>query len=289
MPYRLIRKIRQLRIRHSQNPRPDSFPFISGDGFRSLAQYIYEKGVSSFDPKSVQAKDIVFVEGDLLVDFFEHVHPRIANPYILMSHNADIGIDVSYAKRVDAKIIHWFAMNVLIVHEKITPIPIGIENAYYANAGWKGFFAQKPVSADDMRPRAFMQFSIATNPSVRGDVFDTLKGSSVVDTPPFKNQRDSVRGARRYRFIVSPPGNGEDCHRTWEAMLWNSVPIVRHSVAIDSFIRLGLPLWAIDSWNEVAIMSEYDLKEKYDVIRSSCRTEALYMDYLKSLIYSYRQ
>lgn len=31
------------------------------------------------------------------------------------------------------------------------------------------------------------------------------------------------------RFVVSPPGNGIDCHRTWEALALGAIPIVQNS------------------------------------------------------------
>jgi hypothetical protein len=287
MFYRLIRKIRQLRIRYSSNPRPDSFPFISGDGFRSLAQHIYEKGHTLLDPKQVMEKDIIFVEGEFLVDFFEHVHPQIVSPYILISHNADVGIDSSYVRYIDNKILHWFAQNTLVVHEKITPIPIGLENAHWANAGWKGFFTTT-YRTDRTKPRICAQFNVATHPA-RPDIFKKLSSFSLVDTPPRKSQPQNVATARQYMFVASPPGNGEDCHRTWEALLWGCVPIVHHSVCVDYFISLGVPIWAIDSWDELAQYSEYDLKQKYDVIRASSRTDAVYMEYWRSRILSYKK
>ena len=287
MFYRLVRKIRQLRIRHSHDPRPSSFPYISGDGFRSLAQRIYEKGNVSLDPKKIAEKDIVFVEGELLVDFFEHIHPQIVSSYILISHNADVGIDNSYVKYIDDKVLHWFALNVLVEHHTITPIPIGIENAHYANAGWKGFFDTN-YRTDHTRPRICAQFNTVTNPE-RPDILKKVASLSTVDTPLRKSQPRNVATARQYMFIASPPGNGEDCHRTWEALLWGCIPIVRHSVCVDYFISLGLPIWATDSWDELATYSEYDLKQKYDVIRSSSRIDALYMEYWRTLILSYKK
>jgi hypothetical protein len=37
-------------------------------------------------------------------------------------------------------------------------------------------------------------------------------------------------GMQQYKFVLSPVGNGEDTHRTWEALLAGSIPIVESSV-----------------------------------------------------------
>lgn len=36
-------------------------------------------------------------------------------------------------------------------------------------------------------------------------------------------------GVAKSKFVLSPPGFGEDCYRTWEAVLLGAVPIVRRS------------------------------------------------------------
>jgi hypothetical protein len=31
------------------------------------------------------------------------------------------------------------------------------------------------------------------------------------------------------KFVISPPGNGIDCHRTWEALIMGAIPIVMNT------------------------------------------------------------
>jgi hypothetical protein len=52
-----------------------------------------------------------------------------------------------------------------------------------------------------------------------------------------------------YAFVVSPFGNGMDCHRTWEALLLGCIPIVRSS-GMDPMFE-GLPVLIVDNWSEV--------------------------------------
>jgi hypothetical protein len=130
------------RIFNLLNLRPSSNPFISGDGFRKIADFIFDEK-KSFNPKKVTKNSTIFVKADKLSTFFETIHPKIEFSYILISHNSDENIDNKYFKYIDKKIIHWFAQNNIEYHEKITPIPIGLENLYFFQSGIPFLFKKK--------------------------------------------------------------------------------------------------------------------------------------------------
>lgn len=52
-----------------------------------------------------------------------------------------------------------------------------------------------------------------------------------------------------YAFVISPWGNGLDCHRTWEVLCLGSIPVVKTS-GLDRLFD-DLPVWIINDWNEV--------------------------------------
>jgi hypothetical protein len=88
----------------------------------------------------------------------------------------------------------------------------------------------------------------------------------------------------RYAFVASPPGNGLDTHRTWEAMYLNCVPIVKRSFMTEEFERLGLPIWIVDSYEELKKYDENALKAKYLELEPKFKSDALWFDYWKDLI-----
>jgi hypothetical protein len=54
------------------------------------------------------------------------------------------------------------------------------------------------------------------------------------------------RALPHYKFVVSPEGNGIDCHRHYEALMAGSIPIVEHHPGIEEKYR-GCPiLWTRD-------------------------------------------
>ena len=62
---------------------------------------------------------------------------------------------------------------------------------------------------------------------------------------------------RQYPLWLSPRGNGLDCHRTWEALYLDIIPIVWHST-LDS-LYTDLPIIVIHDWKEV---NEQFLRDK---------------------------
>jgi len=281
-------------IRHSVNPRPSSYPFISGDTFRSIANHIHESGRENpdgkdrtFNPKKVNYRDIVFVDGAYIENYFKDVHPHITNQYILITHNNDWNVTEKELGFIDNKIIHWFAQNVLVFHSKVTPIPIGLENAHFANAGYIPLYSKLSPQDKKRLPRILAGFNVASNKKERSAALETLSRNLNVDIIKKRlNQNEYVSLIKKYSFVASPPGNGEDCIRTWEAMLFGTIPIVKRSIGIEYFEKLNLPLFIIDSWDELNNLSEYDLKSKYDLIMSQADRRPLYMDYWLNLIKS---
>ena len=126
---RIERKLFKIKLFFSKNKRPSSYPIISGDSFRALADHIHDE-TGTFNPDDVKKGDIVFVNNPLTKSYLETVHPKIKNQYILIEHNGDNNIDKTVTDLLDDKIYRFYAQDVVEAHEKIIPIPISIENLH---------------------------------------------------------------------------------------------------------------------------------------------------------------
>ncbi len=267
------------------NLRPTSYPYVSGDTFRDITDFIYEKN-KKFDPKKVSNRAIIFVDIKLIDDYFKEIHPQIKEKYILITHNGDNEInEVMISKYLDNKIIHWFGQNVSVINNKVTPIPIGLENRYFCNNGITSYLDKIIDKKTEKRNRILFGFSISTNPKERQPAYDVLsKLDSADKIAGWPTPKEYFNKLAQYKFVASPPGNGLDCHRTWEAMYLGVIPIVKRSVAIKYFKNLGLPLLIIDNWSEIAKLDESDLRNLAEEIKKNSKTESLYFDYWKKQI-----
>jgi hypothetical protein len=65
----------------------------------------------------------------------------------------------------------------------------------------------------------------------------------------------------KYAFVLSPQGNGLDCHRTWEALCLGCIPIVKTS-GLDPLFA-DLPVWIVKDWSEVTLDNMKQVIEDY--------------------------
>ncbi len=268
LAFRLRRGLCRRLLPFTPNPRPDSLPFVSGDTFRAMADHIYENG-REFRPEAVRAGAVIFVDVKMIDRYFAEAHPKIAAKYVLITHNGDRNIDAALAAKLDDRIAAWFAQNVAVRHDKIRPIPIGLENRYYCNNGLPRIFARLRRAATPKKNRILYGFTVATNPTERQPALDALSTCASADRlegwpiPP-----EYARVLHGYKFVASPPGNGIDCIRTWEALLLRTVPIVKRNIMNEHFLGLGLPLVLIDDWRDLAAWDEKKLSEMYLALES---------------------
>lgn len=263
--FRIIRKVNKTFIKFSTNSRPSSYPYISGDSFREIAQHVFDS-ISNFEEKNVKENDIVFVGVEKIKEFFEIKHINIKNKYKLITHNGDINIDEEFIKYIDNKIIVWFAQNVEVEHDKLVPIPIGLENKKYYNNGIPVIFnkIRKKLVRIDKKNKILFGFNVSTNPKERSVARGILKNSDITEEINIKLEPPLYLNLlSKYKFVASPPGNGIDCHRTWEAIYLKTIPIVKRSVMTEYFKSLGLPIILIDNWNEILKMNDVYLENKY--------------------------
>ncbi len=84
----------------------------------------------------------------------------------------------------------------------------------------------------------------------------------------------------KYRYVLSPFGNGLDCHRTWETLLVGAIPVVKTST-LDAMYE-GLPVIIVDDWSQV---SPDFLEQKYQELQTrKMKKEKMFMPYWLDLI-----
>ncbi len=263
--------------------RPTSYPFISGDGFRSMANHIHDEIKKITNPEKVRDGEIIFVKADMLIDFFENVHPKINSRYKLISHNSDENITEKYTKYIDEKIIHWFAQNLMFEHEKVTVIPIGIENKYLYLHGIVNFFRNKNPNSEKINKIIF-GFNPNTNPSIRNKSLSELRYSEL--TYEIKKPLDSkgyLKLLSEYKYVASPPGNGIDCIRTWEAIILGTTPVCLSNKNTELLLKLGAPIISVENYSteEISKIEEEFNKLK---IKGLIKNDICTIDFWKDLI-----
>jgi hypothetical protein len=164
-------------------------------------------------------------------------------------------------------------------------LPIGLENRWYSEHGEKlPFVLRRHFLPEKKQYRILSCFSVRTNPLVRLETRNVVSKLPLVDHfgPVSSSHHRSLLS--KYAFVISPPGNGVDCHRTWEAFYLHSIPIVLRSAITEYYLDIGLPVWIVDNYVEVGTLDEVALRDKYEEMKSRFESPALWMDYWISRI-----
>ncbi len=231
--------------------RVTSYPFISGDTFRAFADHIIDETGVEFNITKVAQGDLIFVKADFLSFFFAEIHPRIAHPYILITHNSDYEVPGSFAGYLDdPKLFAWFGQNIDRAHPKLYAVPIGLANYYWPH-GKTELVTEAQQAYTSKTICVYCNYDTSTSNKRKNPGLESLAREVFAYNPGRKPFHEYIYDLAHSSFVVSPPGNGPDCHRTWEALYLGAIPIVTRSTIIELY--QDLPVLIIDDWAEVTL------------------------------------
>lgn len=263
---------RQPRAKKVKNTSSKEFKILSGEELQQLCDVtVITREIENFHrslPSTVKKVYIdgnidysllsdnkkVFVYTHILDDFIQKVWPNMSGKYVIMTHNSDHGILPHHLPFLNEdKLIHMFSQNTHIEHPKLTALPIGIANSMWPHgqvSSIQHLVSLKP----EKKERIYVNVSEGTNRAHRGKVLDTMHHNPLCDfypqNRPHKVYLEEMAG---YKWVLSPKGNGVDCHRLWECMYAGSIAICDNSVNARAFKEMGLPIILVDDYNDITL------------------------------------
>jgi hypothetical protein len=268
------------RINRVLGRRPSSAPFLSGDTYRSIADRLFDE-IADCDPRSIVEGSVVFVGAKRLLEFRDEMLPLVSGHFVLVSHQGDENIDGRYASIADhPMVLRWFAQNCVLEHPKVVPISIGLEDRWRHNSGEVSDFRRLARGNRPVLPRIAFGFTLGTNLEKRIPCYSALmRCDSADELPQPMNGSLYRKTVKKYMLVASPPGNGLDCHRTWEAIYMHAVPLVEDNYMNRRFRDEGLPLILVDSWDELRGWSEARVRAAYEAAWAEADPGAGFLDH----------
>lgn len=162
-------------------------------------------------------------------------------------------------------------------HHKLKPLPLGIANSYckHGNTTVLSSAIQSSKPYSKKKQNIYVNFTLSTNTEERMNVLDQCKKITLSCFSVRKDFAAYLEEMKQYRYVISPPGNGTDCHRTWEALLVGCIPIIKHS-RLDPLFK-KLPVIFVYEWSELT--EDFLQKEYQKLIAKNFYYERLYADY----------
>jgi len=198
----------------------------------------------------------------------------IKNKFILVSGDSDCTVPNELFPNNDlflnfinnSKIIHWYAQNCVLEHPKLSKIPIGLDYHTMSdkNTNWGEQISpneqenmlnyinnqSKPFFEREIKCYSNFHFCMETKYGFdRKDALKNINPDLIYYEQNKVKREDTWKNQSNYAFVISPHGNGLDCHRTWEALCLGCIPIVKKSGISDLFDEL--PVLIIDDWKNI--------------------------------------
>lgn len=93
--------------------------------------------------------------------------------------------------------------------------------------------------------------------NIRRNIFEELKKKEIDVDENLIDFEEHIDELSTYKMILSPPGSGLDCFRTWESMYFGVIPICLRTKGMESLFE-NLPVILVDSFNEITKEYLYD-------------------------------
>lgn len=236
---------------------------------------------------NIQSGDIVWVSPKFLKRFVVDILPFITNPFVILINDPRDG-DFSFPSNCNLGqhlqellenpyVIHVFAQNCDYQgnSEKVSHFPIGIDFhsvAYKGEGRWGvsgspkeqcrllDHILARAKPTPQRKRKAFVDFQHYDSMRLyfkrylqfgedRTTIFNKLLPTGLIDHDKQMNRNELWRRKAEYAFSISPPGNGLDCHRTWEDLALGCIVIVKTS-PLDPMYE-GLPVVIVKDWSEI--------------------------------------
>jgi hypothetical protein len=196
--------------------------------------------------------------------FVEAALPYIDRPFVLVTTDGDASVpedihpSVVTALLSSPKLVAWRTQNYSgCRNPKLAPFPIGLDLHTPRPEGDAEALFDLIACLRRRRTDIFSQpLEVLSDIGLSLASYDRFEAVRLLEGHPLvKSVRSRVSQTEiwklyaSYPFVLSAPGFGMDCHRTYEALYLGSIVIMKHS-SLDALFK-GLAVVLVDDWAEV--------------------------------------
>lgn len=218
---------------------------------------------------------IIITKIEYLDKFYTEILPMLNNKFVLITHYGDNESGLHNKILQHSLLIKWYGLNMGIISDKTSGIPLGLENNYWKHTN---IHIIKKHSDNKKENLLYLNFSLRTHKN-RSTIMNKLLHKGFKKNEKLDWER-YIEDLSKHKFCISPRGNGVDCHRTWECLYLGVIPIVENSTHMSYFN--DLPILFVDNYDVICI--EY-LNKMYNIFKNkSFNMDKLSTSYWKKKI-----
>lgn len=215
---------------------------------------------------NIKIYDIVGIQRDILDEFIKHCNLTVkCYIHIIDCHKSSCCKSNGYKNHLEflesEYIIKLYSENWIgPTHNKLEILPIGfssnkiniLEN-YIKNSKILSFFEKTKNISSTFHHVLHNKKKCAWNRKLsdRQDVYNLFLNNHLIDFLPKLSYTEYLKHYNNYKFTISPTGNGLDCHRTYEAIILNTIPIVKTGPLDKMYKQYDLPVVIVNDWSDI--------------------------------------
>jgi hypothetical protein len=214
-----------------------------------------------FNNEILNKNATIFCKTDYIDYLFENIKHSEFN-YNIITHHSDYTIDEERWNKKPKCIKKWFAINPTVKHPNLIPIPLGLKThkgSYLEPQYMTEWFGNNINSLQTNKKinKIYCNWNV-TNLD-RNNIIQQLKTNNIDYTHDYNLPFDQyITKMSEHKFVLSPIGNGIDCHRTWEALYVGCIPIVIKNYIYDIW---DLPVLQVNEFSEITPKLLYEFIE----------------------------
>jgi len=208
--------------------------------------------------------------------FTKHLH-LLNNPIILFTTDGDRSMPSTHDYKIVKKllksnmIIKWYTQNYdkSVIHPKLKHFPIGfdlhtpnwlVNNSISEKIKYMIKIRNNCPTDKRISTKILSDTHLSNSHPDRKRLYGLLKNNKHIYFLDNKLSFTEVTMLyNQFNFVLSPRGNGLDCHRTWDLFLAGVIVITKTSSLDDMYIKHNLPVVILKYWCE---LNENNLETK---------------------------
>jgi len=215
------------------------------------------------------------------LEIFSNNLELLKTPILLITSDGDRSMPASHNSNTihnllsSPMIIQWYTQNYdkSIIHPKLKHYPIGfdlhtsrwlINNSISEKINFMINTRKQNGIDNRIKNKILSDTHNSVTHSERAVLFNLIKTNPNIEF--VKNSisfKEITELYNKYNFVLSPRGNGLDCHRTWELFLAGVIVITKTSSLDEMYTKNNLPVVILKDWSELNNNLENKLNEWY--------------------------
>lgn len=209
--------------------------------------------------------------------------------FIIFTGFEDTPIDDEIFDKIPENVIAIYASNSISFGGKVKPIPYGIQRMLHPNDNRQKIIANM-LDVDIIPDKLlYINHNVGSNPDRMkiNDKFKnydwvTIEKPNSINDNDYKNYLSTIK---KHKFMICPSGNaiGCECHRDWEVLYMNRVPIVERSEYLEEIFK-NLPVLFVEKFEHITekllLDNEKLFNDALNLDKSKLDFEKLFNNYL---------